>query len=98
MLIIMKCFQAAFWLDTAPGVVDNCMQEVDREDLRELLASQSCCQDQSASTGIKMLQKENTEAKVLKHFTSKFSNHLFFVLQWTKIQKVFSSQPGPTHF
>lgn len=30
------------------------MQEVDREDLRELLASQSGFQDQPASTGIKM--------------------------------------------
>lgn len=53
------------------------MQEVDREDLRELLASQSCSQDQSASPGIKT-NKNKTGAKLLsEHFTSVSSNHLF---------------------
>lgn len=66
------------------------MQEVDREDLRELLASQSCSQDQSASTGIKMVQK--------KYILYVYLPIIHFVLQWTKIQKMFSSQPGPTRF
>ncbi|TNM94077.1 hypothetical protein fugu_002253 [Takifugu bimaculatus] len=42
--------QAAFWLETAPGVVDDSMQEVDREDLRELLTSQSYSQEQAVAT------------------------------------------------
>lgn len=78
------------------------MQEVDREDLRELLASQSCSQDQSASTGIKIVKKiqlKKMEQNCFKNIL--YLNLLiiyFSVLQWTKIQKMFSSQPGPTHF
>lgn len=50
-----KWFQAAFWLDTAPVVVDDCMQEVNREDLTKLFASQSYSKEQAAATGIKMV-------------------------------------------
>nr|XP_046237773.1 zinc finger protein 436-like isoform X2 [Scatophagus argus] len=34
--------QAASWLDTAPGGLEDCLQEADREDLRELLTNQGC--------------------------------------------------------
>uniref|UniRef100_A0A3Q3IDV4 C2H2-type domain-containing protein n=1 Tax=Monopterus albus TaxID=43700 RepID=A0A3Q3IDV4_MONAL len=34
--------QAASWLDAASGGVEECLQEPDREDLKELLTSQSC--------------------------------------------------------
>ncbi|KAL6115101.1 uncharacterized protein ACO6RY_00033 [Pungitius sinensis] len=34
--------QAASWLDAAPGGLEECLQEADREKLRELLTNQSC--------------------------------------------------------
>ncbi|XP_070814234.1 zinc finger protein 271-like [Chaetodon trifascialis] len=34
--------QAASWLDAAPGGLDDCLQEPDRDDLRVLLTNQSC--------------------------------------------------------
>ncbi|XP_038568812.1 zinc finger protein ZFMSA12A-like isoform X2 [Micropterus salmoides] len=34
--------QAASWLDAAPGGLEDCLQEADSEDLRELLTNQSC--------------------------------------------------------
>ncbi|XP_039997705.1 oocyte zinc finger protein XlCOF22-like isoform X2 [Xiphias gladius] len=42
--------QAAFWLDAAPGGLEDCLQEADREDLRELLTNQSCLQGQATTT------------------------------------------------
>lgn len=69
------------------------MQEVDREDLRELLASQSYSEDQAIDTGIKMVKLNNR--LLLLNF---LIICLFLFLQWTKIQKTFSSRPGLTHF
>ncbi|XP_034534982.1 uncharacterized protein LOC117809649, partial [Notolabrus celidotus] len=34
--------QAASWLDAAPGGMEDCLQEADQEELRELLTNQSC--------------------------------------------------------
>ncbi|XP_040032041.2 uncharacterized protein LOC120819055 isoform X1 [Gasterosteus aculeatus] len=34
--------QAASWLDAAPGGLEECLQEADREELKELLTNQSC--------------------------------------------------------
>ncbi|XP_049921179.1 zinc finger protein 567-like isoform X2 [Epinephelus moara] len=34
--------QAASWLDAAPGGLEDCLQEADRDNLRELLTNQSC--------------------------------------------------------
>ncbi|KAM7365835.1 hypothetical protein PAMP_016737 [Pampus punctatissimus] len=41
---------AASWLHAAPGGVDECLQEVDMEALRELLTNQSCVLGQATST------------------------------------------------
>lgn len=69
------------------------MQEVDKEDLRELLASQSYSEEQAVATGIKIV-KLNKRLLLLNFLIV----CLFSFLQWTKIQKMFSSQPGFTHF
>lgn len=45
--------QAASWLDAAPGGLEDCLQETDREDLRELLTNQSCLQGRTTATGTK---------------------------------------------
>ncbi|XP_050921789.1 zinc finger protein ZFP2 isoform X4 [Lates calcarifer] len=42
--------QAASWLDAAPVGVEKCLQEADREDLRELLTNQSCSLGQATTT------------------------------------------------
>ncbi|XP_059184275.1 zinc finger protein 184-like [Centropristis striata] len=42
--------QAASWLDAAPGGLEECLQEADREDLRELLTNQSCRLGQVTTT------------------------------------------------
>ncbi|XP_054479654.1 uncharacterized protein LOC129111644 [Anoplopoma fimbria] len=42
--------QAASWLDTAPGGLDDCLQEADREELRELLTDQSCLLGHASTT------------------------------------------------
>ncbi|XP_051283057.1 zinc finger protein 436 isoform X2 [Dicentrarchus labrax] len=42
--------QAACWLDAAPTGLEDCLQEVDREDVTELLANQSCLLGRATST------------------------------------------------
>ncbi|KAE8277402.1 hypothetical protein D5F01_LYC24669 [Larimichthys crocea] len=42
--------QAASWLDAAPGGLEDCLQEADREDLKELLTNQSCLLGRATST------------------------------------------------
>ncbi|XP_051799205.1 uncharacterized protein LOC110971726 isoform X1 [Acanthochromis polyacanthus] len=42
--------QAASWLSTAPGGLDDCLQEADREDLRELLTNQSSLAGRAPTT------------------------------------------------
>lgn len=49
--MLLCVFQAAFWLDTAPGGLEDCVQEADREDLKELLTNQSCSLGQATTTG-----------------------------------------------
>ncbi|KAM8722379.1 uncharacterized protein AB9X84_005050 [Acanthopagrus schlegelii] len=41
--------QVSSWLDAAPGGVEDCLQEADREDLRELLTNQSCLLGRAAT-------------------------------------------------
>ncbi|XP_073318785.1 uncharacterized protein [Pagrus major] len=41
--------QVSSWLDAAPGGVEDCLQEADREDLRELLTNQSCLLGQTTT-------------------------------------------------
>lgn len=43
--------QAACWLDAAPAGLEDCLQEADREDVRELLANQSCLLGRATTTG-----------------------------------------------
>lgn len=69
------------------------MQEVDKEELRELLASQSYSQEIAVATGIKMVKFK--KRLLLLSF---LIICLFSFLQWTKIQKTFSSRLGLTHF
>ncbi|XP_035533309.1 uncharacterized protein LOC118339718 [Morone saxatilis] len=42
--------QAACWLDAAPAGLEDCLQEADREDVRELLANQSCLLGRATTT------------------------------------------------
>ncbi|XP_008301636.1 zinc finger protein ZFMSA12A-like [Stegastes partitus] len=42
--------QAASWLTAAPAGLDDCLQEADREDLRELLTNQSCLSGRATTT------------------------------------------------
>ncbi|KAM6957994.1 uncharacterized protein LKV04_022130 [Tautogolabrus adspersus] len=42
--------QAASWLDAAPGGVEDCLQEADRDNLRELLTNQSCRMGRATTT------------------------------------------------
>uniref|UniRef100_UPI0037E7BE3D zinc finger protein 271-like n=1 Tax=Semicossyphus pulcher TaxID=241346 RepID=UPI0037E7BE3D len=42
--------QAASWLDAAPGGVEDCLHESDKEELRELLTNHSCCLGRATST------------------------------------------------
>ncbi|XP_058474716.1 zinc finger and SCAN domain-containing protein 2 isoform X1 [Solea solea] len=42
--------QAASWLDTFPAGVEDCLQEAEPEDLRELLTNQSCLQGRATTT------------------------------------------------
>lgn len=41
--------QAASWLHAAPGAVEDCLQEVNTEELRELLTNQSCRMGQATT-------------------------------------------------
>ncbi|XP_035798300.1 zinc finger protein ZFMSA12A-like isoform X3 [Amphiprion ocellaris] len=45
--------QAASWLSAAPAGLDDCLQEADREDLRELLTNQSSLAGRATTTGRK---------------------------------------------
>ncbi|XP_041637395.1 zinc finger protein ZFMSA12A-like [Cheilinus undulatus] len=42
--------QAASWLDAAPGGVEECLQEANKVDFRELLTNQSCQMEQATTT------------------------------------------------
>ncbi|XP_041834340.1 zinc finger protein ZFMSA12A-like [Melanotaenia boesemani] len=42
--------QASSWLDATPTALDDCLQDTDRKDLRELLTNQSCRLGQSTTT------------------------------------------------
>lgn len=43
--------QTASWLDAAPGGLEGCLQESDRERLKELLTNQSCSLGRATTTG-----------------------------------------------
>lgn len=45
--------QAASWLDAAPSGLEDCLQEADKDDLRELLTNQSRLQGQALTAGNK---------------------------------------------
>ncbi|XP_069577362.1 zinc finger protein 271-like isoform X1 [Brachyistius frenatus] len=42
--------QTASWLDAAPAGLEDCLQQVEREDLRELLTNQSCLLGRATTT------------------------------------------------
>ncbi|XP_044043459.1 zinc finger protein 271-like isoform X2 [Siniperca chuatsi] len=42
--------QAASWLDAAPGGLEDCLQEADSEELRELLTNRSCLLGRATTT------------------------------------------------
>uniref|UniRef100_A0A8C4H0U9 C2H2-type domain-containing protein n=1 Tax=Dicentrarchus labrax TaxID=13489 RepID=A0A8C4H0U9_DICLA len=71
--------QAACWLDAAPTGLEDCLQEVDREDVTELLANQSCLLGRATSTGTGLKsrlfivvvmtedEQEDVEEAVIRH-------------------------------
>lgn len=80
--------QAASWLDAAPGGLEDCLQEADRDNLRELLTNQSCLLGHVTTTGTTSLFPVSVHAIL--------PDICFFFPQWVLTRRRSSSQPGPT--